>query len=61
MYQNQHTLLVSLLPSLLLVAIGAGQGLVDGGHGDNTAVLQRCMRRACLHKKVRELMPSGLA
>jgi hypothetical protein len=61
-YQDEHALLVSLLSGLFLMVVRAGKGLVYGGHGGNRA-LWMCLQ--CLSvaptKKVRHLMPSGLA
>lgn len=61
-YQNKHTLLVALLGRLLLMAVVAGQGLVNGSHGDIRA-LWMCLRCAVAGtEKVREhLMPRNLA
>jgi hypothetical protein len=42
-YQNEHTLLVSLLSGLLLMVVGFRQGLVYGCHCD-IRVLWMCWR-----------------
>jgi hypothetical protein len=60
-YQNEHALLVSLLCGLLLVVVRAGQGLVNGSHGDNWSLWMCLQCRSRLQKKFNLLMPSMLA
>jgi hypothetical protein len=59
MYQNQDTLLVLLLDHLLLVGFGAGNGLVNGGHGDIRVLMLCCRSRAQL-LRLRELLSQAV-